>query len=159
MPTHVSRIILDGVIYTVGNKEYIVDTYRGGILEIPENISELIIYGKWHIGYLKTLVIKNPKLTISIFENMEKHLESVNTYYGVKNRRSANIKLREVIAPCKMTCTALRKCLFELLKFDYFDISYHMDKGHILNQLRLAKNYNALRDLLMQHFKINLVLV
>ena len=159
MPTHVSRIILDGVIYTVGNKEYIVDTYRGDILEIPESISELIVYEKWHIGYPKTLVIKNPKLTISIFENMEKHLESVNTYYGVKNRRSANIKLREVVVTKKMTCATLRKCLFELLKFDYFDMSYYNDREHILNQLRLAKNYNVLRDLLAQHFKISLVLV
>lgn len=158
MPTHVSRFIADGV-YTVGNKEYIIDTHRVDILEIPESISDLIVYEKYHIGYPKTLVIKNPKLTISILEDMEKHVESVNTYYGVKNRRSANINLREVIDPCKMTCTALRKCLFELLKFDYFDISYYSDRGHILNQLRLAKNYNVLRDLLMRHFKINLVLV
>lgn len=159
MPTHASKVILDNIIYTVGNKEYIVDTFREEFLEIPESISELIVYKKYHISYLKTLVIKNPKLMISILEDMEKHVESVNTYYGVRNRRSANINLREVIAPKKMTCATLRKCLFELLKFDYFDMSYYRDRGHILHQLRLAKNYNVLRDLLVQHFKINLVLV
>lgn len=143
----------------VGDKLYVTSQIREETFIVSKEIKELIIDIHFYIFYISNLVIKNPKLSITIAEQLDEYNPpAVNgSYINKFSNKYCKCKLNKVIVPSSMSCKELRQSLFEILKFNYFSIDYYSNREHKLNRLRLARNKNILKEILKSEFNIDLI--
>ena len=143
----------------VGNKLYVTSQIREDTFIVPKEIKELVIDSHFYIAYISTLVIKNPKLSINIAEQLDEYNPPalMGNYINKNSNKYCKYRLNKITVPSNMNYKVLKQSLFEILKFNYFSLDYYSNREHKLNRLRLARNKDLLRDLLKSEFNIDLV--
>ena len=150
---------LEDGLSCVGDKLYAVSQIRKETFIVPKDIKELIIHNHVYVAYLRNLVIKNPKLKISIAEQLDDYNPPavMGNYINKNSNKYIKYRLNKVTVPSNVDYKVLKTGLFELLKFNYFSLDYYNRRDHKLHKLRLARNKDVLRDLLKNEFSIDLV--
>lgn len=143
----------------VGGKLYVTSQIREDTFIVPKEIKELVIDSHFYIAYLSTLVIKNPKLSITVAEQIDEYNPPalMGNYINKNSNKYIKYRLNKITVPSSMDYKVLKQSLFELLKFNYFSLDYYSSRDHKLHKLRLARNKDVLRDLLKNEFSIDLV--
>lgn len=143
----------------VGGKLYVTSQIREDTFVVPKEIKELVIDSHFYIAYISTLVIKNPKLSIIIAEQLDDYNPPavMGNYINKNSNKYIKYRLNKITVPSSMDYKVLKQSLFELLKFNYFSLDYYSSRDHKLHKLRLARNKDVLRDLLKNEFSIDLV--
>lgn len=150
---------LEDGLSCVGDKLYVLHQIRKETFIVPKDIKELIIHNHVYAAYLRNLVIKSPKLKISIAEQLDEYNPPalMGNYINKNSNKYIKYRLNKITVPSNMGYKVLRQSLFEILKFNYFSLDYYNSRDHKLHKLRLAKNKDVLRDLLKNEFGIDLV--
>ena len=148
----------DGLSLVVG-KLYVTSQIREDTFIVPKEIKELVIDSHFYIAYISTLVIKNPKLSIAIAEQLDEYNPPalMGNYINKNSNNYIKYRLNKITVLSNMDYKVLKQSLIELLKFNYFSLDYYSSRDHKLHKLRLARNKDVLRDLLKNEFSIDLV--
>lgn len=143
----------------VGGKLYVTSQIREDTFIVPKEIKELVIDSHFYIAYISTLVIKNPKLNISIAEQLDEYNPPalMGNYINKNSNKYIKYRLNKITVPSNMDYKVLKQSLIELLKFNYFSLDYYNSRDHKLHKLRLARNKDVLRDLLKNEFSVDLL--